>query len=209
MRSINFFLTLFFVASSCTITFAADKYVVAKIVLSNNDTIVNLVKFTQLHELQKKLEVKVTDEISKTLYPLDVKSFYTIAGKGDTVRFESRCGVKFGIADNADDNCYFMMRVNSAPIPLYYFSETKLLSMGTSMKNVQQPIYLTNFRERWYTFDESNYLNQLQRFFKQFKYNNSVDKIERAEELSVEISMRKYAFTDIPKIFERLNNLLK
>lgn len=209
MRTIMMTLFLFLLLFSCTIIYAADKYVVAKIVLSNNDTVVNLLKFTELHELQNEIHVKVNDEIFKTYYPLDVKSFYTIASKGDTIRFESRCGVKFGLVDDAEKNCYFMMRINSASIPLYYFSETKLLSIGTSMKHVQQPIYATSYRESWYTFSESNYINQLQRLFTQFKYLNDADKRNRAKDLLSEISMQKYKFEDIPTLFERINNILK
>lgn len=191
------------------VVFPADKFVVAKIIMNNNDTIVNMVKYKPLHEMQNKIEVKVSDSITNTLLPIDAKSFYTIAGKGDTIRFESNCGLKFGFADNMEDNCYFMMKLKSGTVPLYYFSVNKLLTMGATMQNVQQPAYLSKYRDEWIMMSENNYVNQFLKLIKPFKKKLKSESLKEIIKLEDDLYFKTYRFDDIPVLINRLNEILK
>ena len=208
MKTNKIFLTALFVAF-CTHVFSADKFVVAKIILSNNDTIVNLVKYTPLHEMQNQIEIKVNESITNTLYPLDAKSFFTIAGKGDTVRFESNCGLKFGLADKIEKNCYFIMKLKTGTVPLYYFSESKLMTMGTSMQTVQQPAYLSKYRDEWIIMEENNFVNQLIKLIKPFKKQLSPNSLKEINMLEDDLYDKIYQFDDIPRVVDKLNVILK
>lgn len=208
MKAIKSILTACLVLSA-VVVFSANKYVVARIIMSNNDTVVNLVKQTALHEMQNKIEVKVNDSITSIVYPMDAKSFYTIAGKGDTVRFESNCGLKFGLADNMEDNCYFMMKINSGIIPLYYFSMSKLQSMGTSMQTIQQPSYLVKYKNDWIIIEENNFVSQLKKLIKPFKKQLSGNKQVKITSLEDDLYYKTYKFDDTPMIVEKLNMILK
>lgn len=204
----NFFLFGLLLTFSL-LAFSADKYVVTKIVMNNNDTIVNLLKFTQLHELQEKIEIKITDSITDIIYPLDAKGFYTIDAKSDTVRFESICGLDFGLADDLVRNCYFLMKIRSGVIPLYYFSRKQLLSMGVSMQIVYQPIYIAKFRGEWTVMSENNYSNQLEKLIKPFKRSGQNNQLKMINSLQSDLYSHKYKFDDIPLFFDRLNEIIK
>ncbi len=189
--------------------FSTNKFVVSRIFLANNDTIVSLMKYTKLHEMQEKIEVKINDSIISTLYPLDVKGFYTLAGKGDTVRFESNCGIKFGLADKIESNCYFMMKLNSGKIPLYYFSVSKLLTLGVSMETVQQPAYFAKYFDEWIMMEENNYISQIEKLLKPFLRNAKGTQLKSLKKLDSDLYYRVYKFNDVPEFFEKLNVLLK
>lgn len=208
MKTNKLFITILFIAF-CTQVFSADKFVVAKIILSNNDTIVNLVKYTPLHEMQNKIEIKVNESITNTLFPFDVKSFFTIAGKGDTVRFESNCGLKFGLADKFEKNCYFIMKLKTGKVPLYYFSVNKLMTMGTSMQTVQQPAYLSKYRDEWIIMEENNFVSQLIKLIKPFKRQPSSNTLKEINMLEDNLYDKIYKFDDIPTVIDKLNVILK
>jgi len=208
MRAIKSIFTTCF-ALSVVVVFSTNKYVIARIITNNNDTIVNLVKQTPLHEMQNQIEVKVNDSITNILYPLDAKSFYTIAGKGDTIRFESNCGLKFGMADKIEDNCYFMMKLISDKIPLYYFSVKKLMSLGVFMQQVEQPAYFSKYFDDWIIMEENNYVNQIEKLIKPYKRNVNPDKMKLLRKLETDLYYRVYKFEDIPDFFKKLNTILK
>jgi len=208
MKTKNILLTTTFLLLSLVVL-PADKYVVAKIIMNNNDTVVNLLKYTKLHELQEKIELKVNDSITNIILPIESKGFFTIASKGDTVTFESNCGIEFGLADNLESNCYFLMKVNSGIVPLYYFSKKKLMTMGVSMQIVYQPVYLAKYRDEWTVMEENNYVNQIEKLIKRFKRNAQPNRLKMIKDLESDLIYSKYKFDDLPRFFQQLNEVLK
>lgn len=192
----------------CSSAMAKDRYVMAQIILNNNDTIVNPIVYKELFEFQDKIIMKNEDGSNRTILPLDAKCFYVLTGSADTLFFESNCGVKLGLADNIDESCYFLLKIRNGVVPLYYFAWKKLYSVGISMKTAYSPCYLTKYREDWVMMETNNYMDQFLKVTKPFKRISDEPTKQKIVELENQFRYNKYRFEDIPKGVDSLNAIL-
>ncbi len=203
----QFVLTILFFAFAI-VAFPKDRFVMAKIIMNNNDTLVNAIKYEKLFDFQNKFEMVNDDGTRKTVFPLDAKGFYIVVGVKDTVYFESNCGLKFGLADNVDKNCYFIMKQNSGKAPLYYFTYSKLYSAGVNMQSVNSPCYLSKYRGEWIMMEESNYIEQIIKLIKPFKRTENETIKSKLAEFESALKSRNYPYDDMQKIFVSINKIL-
>lgn len=196
----------------CNISFllhAKDRFVMAQIIMTNNDTLVNPILYDNLFDFQKKIVMRTDEGKLQSVFPNDAKDFYVIAGKKDTLHFESVCGLKFSLTDNSDANCFFLMKKCGGKYPVYYFAQSKMVSAGYTMQSANSASYVTKNKEEWVLFEEDNYVNQLLKFLKPLKRNKSIEVTKKISKLEDDLYYRTYRFDDIPSVFIRLNDLLK
>ena len=187
---------------------AKDRYVMAQIVTNTDDTIVNPVKYDKLFDFQEKVEMMNDDGKLITLTPLDAKEFRVLTGKNDTIHFESNCGLKLGLADNVDQNCYFIMKLKEGKVPLYYFSLANLMSFGVSLQKVNKPSYLSKYRDEWVMMQEENYKDQIMKVIKPFKKLINKNGFDKLMKIETDIISGKFSFENIPTVFDKINAAL-
>lgn len=208
MKSLRFLLIVFF-GSVVFCSSAKDRFVMAQIIMDNNDTVVNPVRFENLFDFQKKIEMLNDDGKLQTVEPNEAKGFCVIADLKDTLHFETVCGLKLSLSENADANCFFLLRKCSGKFPVYYFVQSEMVSAGYAMQSVCKPSYVSRYKDNWVLFGENNFVNQLLKFLKPLKKDKSPDIVKKLTKLEDDIFYRTYFFDDIPSVFNRLNDLLK
>ena len=208
MKSLRFLLIVFF-GSVVFCSSAKYRFVMAQIIMDNNDTVVNPVRFVNLFDFQKKIDMLNDDEKLQPVYPKDAKGFYVIAGEKDTLYFESVCGLILSLSDNTEANCFFLMKKCAGKFPVYYFAQPEMVSTGYGVQSTYRPVYIVRYKDNWVLFGENNFVNQLLKFLKPLKKDKSPDIVKKLTKLEDDIFYRTYLFDDIPSVFNRLNDLLK
>jgi len=208
MKKIRFLLIVLF-GSVVFCLPAKDRYVMAQIIMSNNDTLVNPIRYDNLFDFQKKIDMLNDDEKLQPVYPKDAKGFYVIAGEKDTLYFESVCGLILSLSDNTEANCFFLMKKCAGKFPVYYFAQPEMVSTGYAVQSTYRPVYIVRYKDNWVLFRENNYVNQLLKFLKPLKKDKSPELVKKLQKLEDDIFYRTYLFDDIPSAFIRLNELFK
>ena len=193
----------------CFTASSKDRFVMAKIIMNNKDTVVNPNKYDNVFDFQARILMKNDDGKMQVIYPKEAKGFYILAGVADTLYFESVCGLKFGFADDPAEVCYFMMKKRCGKIPLYYYVLTKLVKVGVSMQSVYSPAYILKYKDEWLVMEENNYVNQLLKFIKPMKKNNKQEVVNKLSNLEDDLFSRAYRFEDFPTVVDRINDILK
>jgi hypothetical protein len=180
----------------------------AQIIMLNNDTIVNPIKFENLFELQNKIEMKNEDGTIRTIYPKEAKGFHIATSAGDTIFFESNCGFMFTLFGDADNTCYFILKQKSGIVSLYYFVRKEIVVEGITTGANFTPSYMVKYKENWVSLKKNNFLQQFTKIIKPFKTDKKAPFFKKIKEFEHDLDKGEYLFDDIPKAIDRLNTIV-
>ncbi|MBL7969789.1 MAG: hypothetical protein JNK09_22495 [Prolixibacteraceae bacterium] len=204
LKMLFVFLGIVFLCTEAYSTFPKEKYALGKLFFINNDTMSVYVKIDKIINLQN--GIAYVDSMGREyhLKPDDARGFCLIY-PNDTMFFESITDFQKALFQPKNRKAFFVHRLQTGKISLYYFIDTKLEMDGIDQVSAERGRYFAHFKGEWFPVSNENYWSDFRKILSVIKKDSQPNEWKS---VTLKVDSSELKFEDTPEFIHLCNQLV-